>query len=36
MTDNGRPVQELSADEQSQIYKMIPLSISETEPKGKR
>ena len=32
----GRPLQELSADEQSQIYKMIPLSISETEPKGKR
>ena len=32
----GRPLQELSADEQSHIYKMIPLSISETEPKGKR
>ena len=32
----GRPLQELSADEQSQIYKMIPLSISEAEPKGKR
>ena len=32
----GRPLQELSADEQSHICKMIPLSISEAEPKGKR
>ena len=31
----GKPLEELSADEQSQINFMVPLSISETEMKGR-